>query len=466
MISSYLCKESFQIDFDALNAGRTRSWAHGHSTGGGERLTTADLGSGVSTAPAGTRRSSSDSGVVTPFDPGAHVVSLDLLEAFRDACGAAGPLLLDVTAEDDREGRRRSFFSPFLIVGRHENADLVLDHPEVSRRHVYLQVVAGRLSYIDFESRTGTLVEGSNEWSGWIDHSSAVRIGPFTFRVCGSDRDSDVVATGVAGPGPLSGRFARGRDLPDAILEISGRTGKPIVWRIDRVMVLIGRSPLCTLRLPEPDASRFACSLLRTTTGVWLVDLLSSAGVFVNGERRRLALLADGDEVRVGDYAVRLRSSTADHRSRSGRREQPAFGTMERVDPVAGRSGVSPEQIPRTMIQDHPRRTSPGSALMEVTPGDDRPIPAMLSLMKQTEQIQQQMSDHYEQTIQVMSQMIETLQHQYHDEMVSVREEIDQLLRITGTTPSADAKSGPLATPEESSVMGSANPWKNPIIAQ
>ena len=61
-------------------------------------------------------------------------------------------------------------------------ADLLLDHDDVSRRHTYLQVVEGRLFFIDLDSRIGTRLDSVQTESGWLDPGQSLGVGPYTVR--------------------------------------------------------------------------------------------------------------------------------------------------------------------------------------------------------------------------------------------------------------------------------------------
>jgi pSer/pThr/pTyr-binding forkhead associated (FHA) protein len=65
---------------------------------------------------------------------------------------------------------------------------------------------------------------------------------------------------------------------------------------------LIGRAPDCDLRLRMSEVSRHHCIIRTTADEVTLVDLGSSNGTFLNGQRvRSQAALHSGDEIRLGD---------------------------------------------------------------------------------------------------------------------------------------------------------------------
>ncbi|MCA9039311.1 MAG: FHA domain-containing protein [Planctomycetaceae bacterium] len=66
---------------------------------------------------------------------------------------------------------------------------------------------------------------------------------------------------------------------------------------------LIGRSNSCDLRLDSDDVSRRHCFLLVTDNGVWVRDLSSSNGTYVEGKSVRIGedcLIHPGNHVKVG----------------------------------------------------------------------------------------------------------------------------------------------------------------------
>jgi pSer/pThr/pTyr-binding forkhead associated (FHA) protein len=64
---------------------------------------------------------------------------------------------------------------------------------------------------------------------------------------------------------------------------------------------LIGRGPDCDLRLPISAISRHHCIIRLTDNEATLLDLGSSNGTYLNGQRvRSQAALHSGDDLRVG----------------------------------------------------------------------------------------------------------------------------------------------------------------------
>jgi pSer/pThr/pTyr-binding forkhead associated (FHA) protein len=197
---------------------------------------------------------------------------------------------------------------PFLLIGRHPKDGLSLPSRQASRRHAYLQAVAGRVIGIDLKSRMGTFWDdqaGPRSW-GWLDTGRSIRIGPY--RIHRTDCQPDE-------PAPLLNPFSPRDDwdsvlqpLPRPMLELPFRVGGLIpTWEMAGLLALAGRTEDCQFFLNNDSISRTHASLVRTPLGTWVVDLGARQGVYVNGSRVRWAWLADGDLVRFGLFTMVLR---------------------------------------------------------------------------------------------------------------------------------------------------------------
>ena len=143
---------------------------------------------------------------------------------------------------------------PFAVIGRDPHSDLVLPGTEVSRRHAFLQVVAGGLFCIDLDSRTKLRWAGEATQPlahGWLDPGTEVRIGPHFVRL-GGDRGADPAIVGsprcrwpsIASTG--SSRLL----LPRAGLEVPIHIGKrESLLPLDSQLTLVGRSESCQVVL-------------------------------------------------------------------------------------------------------------------------------------------------------------------------------------------------------------------------
>ncbi|MCW5838223.1 MAG: FHA domain-containing protein, partial [Labilithrix sp.] len=95
-----------------------------------------------------------------------------------------------------------------------------------------------------------------------------------------------------------SPRAAPGRQL---VLEYRGRT-----CSVDKERFLIGRSKTqADLRLDDPNVSRQHAVIERVGAAFYIVDLGSTNGVEVAGERVARRALADGDCIVITTHEIR-----------------------------------------------------------------------------------------------------------------------------------------------------------------
>lgn len=368
-------------------------------------------------------------------------------DLFLRDCGVDGPVGLDV--EDVNRGERAhlSFPQPFAVIGRDPASHFRLDHWQVSRRHLYLQWIGGRPFAVDLESRTGTGwgPDAAPKEQGWLGPGREIRIGPLRIQA------DDAAPAGPADPLPT--RRCRGTPAgPGLVLESPHEEGRWSSWRMDRVLALAGRSPRCKVRLArDEEVSRFHCALLRLPTGLWVVDLLSRDGTHVQGTRVRFARVGDGDEIRLGRFVLRARYDTPP--------ATPAGEALRQLAPWA-----SPA---RDLAIPEGRRPAPAiaPAARPLTPLliEDPGAAPLGPILDQIGQMQQQMLDQFHQAMLAMFQAFGTLQR---EQMAGIREELDQIRRLTEELKDARAEAVAVAPPttEEAPAPGPipADPGRPP----
>jgi pSer/pThr/pTyr-binding forkhead associated (FHA) protein len=369
----------------------------------------------------------------------------------------ARPFQLYVRGPDLGEGRVRLLHQPFAIIGRDDRADVVLDHKMISRRHLYIQVVESHAFWVDMDSRSGTISSGHAQKCGWLEQGDAICIAGFEVQHIRNDEATP--GDGATGKGPrISPFLARSyvcQVLPEVSLEFLNGPSRTACWPMNRVMSLVGSAEGSKFRLADPSVSPFHCSLLRTSAGLWVIDLLSQDGVTVNDVAVRFAMLTDGDVVRVGKYRIRFRIRFADVEA----------DVPTRPDGGSNRHGAS-------RVQDH-HSTSSAPQVMGVTQAvssihvnqlfnteqalgseSSRPFgvvsrsgwsasnamdfvrienpelteSVLVPLLNQFGSMQQQMLDQFQQAISVLVQMFSSV---HKDQMGVIREELDQLRNLT-----------------------------------
>ena len=272
------------------------------------------------------------------------------MKSFLNACGLREALRIVIEGPRAGGGESRVLPHPFAVIGRDERADVILDDPRVGRRHVYLQAVAGQVFWLDLESRTGICDETGTKKSGWLAVGGLLAIGPFVIR-----RDGDGGPGGTLGPrepvreSPLAVRTYNREPLPAVSLEFLNGPSQSTVWPMNRVMSLIGSAKGCKFRLTDPSVSAFHASLLRTPTGLWVVD--SARGP--QPER----------QLRAGP--VRL----------AGRRRRAGYRAVPDAGPLPGTPGRDLRRAgPRTARPSGARRDRAAAGPRTGRPGGIRPV--------------------------------------------------------------------------------------------
>jgi hypothetical protein len=70
---------------------------------------------------------------------------------------------------------------------------------------------------------------------------------------------------------------------------------------------IVGRDPPSNIRLADDRLSRVHCVLYRCQEHLWVVDLLSSNGTRVNGQRVEASMLQPVDRIKLGNHWLRYR---------------------------------------------------------------------------------------------------------------------------------------------------------------
>lgn len=187
--------------------------------------------------------------------------------------------------------------------------------------------------------------------------------------------------------------------------------------------------------------------------GLWIVDLLGPDGTGVNDAQVRYALLAPDDVLRIGRYRIRMRIRLASPASTR------AAVVEDKHVTIAGTH--SPIQVPLTSVFSNDDAPAPpslpahswqvlssqilaqrdlgGQASSSASTFPAVKMSALLEkgeitesllvpLMNQFGQMQQQMLDQFQQAISMIVQAFGTL---HRDQMVTIREELDQLRDLT-----------------------------------
>ncbi|MFO0953206.1 MAG: FHA domain-containing protein [Isosphaeraceae bacterium] len=347
--------------------------------------------------------------------------------------------MIDVEGPGLAAATRLTFLRPYVLIGRDDRADLVFDHDAVSRRHAFLQVVEGRLFFVDLESRTGTLVDGVSAEAGWCEAGQALAVGPYTLRPVplGDGAGWAPPPADPPRPNPLLARSSEGHDLPKVALEFQSRSSGHSIWRMNPLLALVGSSARCKVRLLDTNVSKLHCALVRTADGLWVVDLLGRGGITVNGASIRCARLNANDLLGLGQVTVRtsFEAAGADGSAVPIPWQPPTPTTPSFTRPAPAWSPPVPSEplMPQSFPTNLPATFDPAGPAGALSQNE----PALSLLLGHFGQMQQQMLDQFQQTMMMMVQMFGGM---HREQMGLMREELDRLRELNSEMASIKAE--------------------------
>jgi pSer/pThr/pTyr-binding forkhead associated (FHA) protein len=231
-------------------------------------------------------------------------------------------------------------------------------------------------------------------------------------------------------------------------LEFLNGPSQSMSWPMHRVMSLIGSASGCKFRLTDPSVSRFHASLLRTSAGLWIVDLLGQNGITVNERTVRFSRLDDDDVLGIGRYRIRVRCRSEGQGSGNGSGPMPfprlewgnrtsngfrspdwaAAALASESDSGATKGAQFP--VPVEPVLSFPSlEVMPSTATLPIKLSQSELIKSVLvPLVNQFGLMQQQMFDQFQQAMGMMVQMFGTM---HRNQMEAIRAELEQLRELS-----------------------------------
>jgi hypothetical protein len=347
------------------------------------------------------------------------------LDRFLEACGAAGPLRLTVNRGGTTDDH--ALPQPFALIGSDPRADVRVADGRFPRRAAFLQVLGGRLLGLDLTADPAGRI-GSHPPHHWLTPGEEWPFGGLTIRLAADNAGTSD-----------SGSLLRREDLPAAALEITGGSRGVCQYSFKAPIVLIGKSPKCQVRLKDSAVSRFHCALIHLPAGLWAVDLLGRGGITVNGQVARAARLDEGDELRVGGFALRSRAGRPTDQNSDAAKDQPLAGFPALAPPTV------PEWVPAVPALSDALGANAGAALA--------PVVSLIVAL------QQQMAEQHR---LAMTSVIDSFRQMHAEQMRMIWDELAHFRRLTeevtslkatlAQLPAAPAAHGPPGRPTAGSV--------------
>ena len=196
-----------------------------------------------------------------------------------------------------------------IICGR-EEADLILSDPAVSRWHFKIIKQKGRIWLEDLGSRNGIFLNKKRIQRAELNHLDEIELGQtlIVYSEYGQKQETKIEDLSLeldklrdetkAGEKAPAEQLPRGREF---LLEVMKHPGRARSYQIKNSPFILGRGEEAELKLDDDEASRkHAMIEIYSKDNVYLTDLASANGTFLNGVRVRSTRLKHNDKIRLG----------------------------------------------------------------------------------------------------------------------------------------------------------------------
>ena len=219
---------------------------------------------------------------------------------------------------EDRDGNIEGEYTfdddCMFSLGRSRQCEIILPSDNVSRKHAELFTRGGQLFIRDLGSSNGVLIEGKRiQGEESLGDVAQVSIGDFKLHI-----EKSVEGDPEEGESEVpSGIHLLGQNLG-----VAGRH-----YALDQTVNLVGRGRDCSTTIIDPSVSRVHAKFSWDASNIlWIEDLKSANGSFVNGIRVERSAVSEGDTIRIGNVEFKLERSGPDSFMSMPRPEQTASG--------------------------------------------------------------------------------------------------------------------------------------------
>ncbi len=207
-----------------------------------------------------------------------------------------GEMTLRVTTLGSGADRLVRVRRPYALVGRSTGADVRLDDPSVSGRHLYLHLDRRGVFAVDLLTRTGTADENGPISTTWLQVGKGLEVAGFRVELVEMRVHGVPLEPSPCVIDPITEFTAS--DAPQVRLE--PRTARESRWILNSELVFLGRSAGCGVRVDGGSAARIHGVIVRTVRDIYLVDLIGRLIWLNRRPIRGASPVRNGDILTVG----------------------------------------------------------------------------------------------------------------------------------------------------------------------
>ncbi len=195
---------------------------------------------------------------------------------------------------------------PYAIVGRSSGADVRIDDPAVSGRHLYLHLDRRGVFAVDLLTRTGTRGEQGPIATTWLMLNEGLEVAGYRIELVDMRIDNLPLQPDRCLEDPIAEFTAT--DAADVTLV--PRTPQESRWILNSELVFLGRSSGCGVRVDGGSAARIHGVIVRSVRGVYLVDLIGRLIWLNRRPIRGASPLQNGDILTIGSSEFTVQIAT------------------------------------------------------------------------------------------------------------------------------------------------------------
>ena len=213
-------------------------------------------------------------------------------------------MTIRVKAKESGSDRVIRVRRPYAIVGRSSGADLRIDDPAISGRHLYLHLYRRGVFAVDLLTRSGTRDSTGLITTTWVPVGASLELAGYQVELVEMRIHGVPLTPSPCQDDPIA-EFTAVDTLQVTLVPRSPRESR---WILNSELVFLGRSAGCGVRVDGGSAARIHGVIARTPRGIYLVDLI---GRLIGLNRRPIrgaATLHNGDILTVGsaEFTVQI----------------------------------------------------------------------------------------------------------------------------------------------------------------
>ncbi len=223
--------------------------------------------------------------------------------------------------QGSRELYRNTLADGQYVLGRGQENEITIKNPNISRRHLRLEVSDGQVTVVDLGSTNGTRIDGQpllpNRTVPWrldqqLEIGDVVLQGREAYSTGAADSEPAgwVEEPAPAGPG----------SMPDNMdFAVVGAGAHPPLTFLSRQPILVGSGPGCAIRLPAANVAAHHCTLVVKDDEVQVTNLAQGQPTVLSGRRLTLGQTTSwpvGAPLMLGSAMLNLTLQPADAETR------------------------------------------------------------------------------------------------------------------------------------------------------